>query len=136
MASKRTEKIVIGVVGALAAAVFVSKALEPTPAPTPPPAIVTTAPEPMPTSPRPEPQASMRTSRQMTDADRAYYEGALASQAKAFGSSGDQAVTTRRAREVEGMTQAARDAGYDEATAQRLGGEAAALCSGDPKCLE
>lgn len=135
MASKRTEKIVIGVVGALGAAVLISKALEPTPVPTPTPSIVTTTPEFMPASPRPEPQASIPKSRQMTDADRAYYEGALASQAKAFGGSG-QADTTRRDREVEGMTQAARDAGYDEATAQRLGSEAAALCNGDPKCLE
>jgi len=64
----------------------------------------------------------------MTDADRAYYEGALSSQAQAFG--------TTRTREIEGMTQAARDAGYDEATSQRLGSEAAALCNGDPKCLQ
>lgn len=119
----------------MGAAVLISKALEPTPVPTPTPSIVTTTPEFMPASPRPEPQASIPKSRQMTDADRAYYEGALASQAKAFGGSG-QADTTRRDREVEGMTQAARDAGYDEATAQRLGSEAAALCNGDPKCLE
>ncbi|RZM31608.1 MAG: hypothetical protein EOP67_32115 [Sphingomonas sp.] len=136
MASKRTEKIILGVVGALAAAVFVSKALEPNPAPTPPPAIDTTTPEPMPTTLRPEPQAFTLKSRQMTDADRVYYEGALASQAKAFGESGDQVDMTRRAREVEGMTQAARDAGYDADTARRLGSEAAALCNGDPKCLE
>lgn len=136
MASKRTEKIVIGVVGALGAAVLISKALEPTSAPTPTPSIVTTAPDFMSATPRPEPQASAAKSRPMTDADRAYYEGALASQAKAFGGSGDQADTTRRAREVEGMTQAARDAGYDESTAQRLGSEAAALCNGDPKCLQ
>lgn len=136
MASKRTEKIIIGVVGALAAAVFVSKALEPTSAPTPPPSIVTTSPEPMPVTPQPEPQASTPKNRQMTDADRAYYEGALASQAKAFGGLGDQADTTRRTREVEGMTQAARDAGYDETTSQRLGSEAAALCNGDPQCLK
>lgn len=135
MASKRTEKIVIGAVGVLGAAVLVSKALEPTPAATPAPSIVTSTPEFMPASPRPEPQASMPKSRQMTDADRAYYEGALASQARAFGGSG-QTDTTRRAREVEGMTQAARDAGYDEATAQRLGSEAASLCNGDPKCLQ
>jgi hypothetical protein len=136
MASKRTEKIVIGIVGALAAAVFVSKALEPTPAPTLPPSIATTAPEPTPATLQSEPQASRPKSRQMTEADRAYYEGALASQARAFDGSGGQATTPRRAREIEGMTQAARDAGYDESTAQRLGGEAAALCNGDPKCLE
>lgn len=135
MASKRTEKIVIGVVGALGAAVLISKALEPTPAPTRSPSIAT-APEFMPATPHVEPQTPKAKSRQMTDADRAYYDGALASQAKAFGGSDDQAATTRRAREVEGMTQAARDAGYDVDTARRLGSEAAALCNGDPKCLE
>lgn len=41
-----------------------------------------------------------------------------------------------RQAEVEGMTQAARDAGYDDATAAKLGSDAAALCNGNPECLK
>lgn len=128
MASKRTEKLIILGVGALGAAVLIGKALEPAPvAPLP---IVATAPIAMPMAPQPGSQKSGSKSRQMTDADRTYYEGAFASQAQALGD------TSNRTREIEGMTQAARDAGYDEVTSQRLGSEAAALCNGDPKCLQ
>ena len=41
-----------------------------------------------------------------------------------------------RAEQLEGMTQAARDAGYDEATAQQIGRDATALCNGNPECLK
>lgn len=37
--------------------------------------------------------------------------------------------------QIEAMTQAARDAGMDEATARRTGEEAAVLCNGNPDCL-
>ena len=37
--------------------------------------------------------------------------------------------------QIDAMTQAARDAGMDEATAQSVGRDAAALCGGDPACL-
>ncbi len=41
-----------------------------------------------------------------------------------------------RQEEVSGMAQAARDAGYDDATARQIGQEAAALCNGNPECLK
>ena len=41
----------------------------------------------------------------------------------------------RRWSEVGGLTDAARSAGYDEATSRRLGEQAAAICNGDPDCL-
>ena len=41
-----------------------------------------------------------------------------------------------RQAEVDGMAQAARDAGYDDATSDKLGREAAALCNGNPECLK
>ncbi|MFZ2996991.1 hypothetical protein [Sphingobium sp.] len=74
----------------------------------------------------------------MTDADRAYYDGAFASQAEALRSAERQNAggAAQRAREVAGMTEAAKSAGYDDATAARLGSEAAALCNGDPECLK
>jgi hypothetical protein len=37
---------------------------------------------------------------------------------------------------VDGMTQAAKDAGYDDATARQIGREAAALCNGNPECMK
>lgn len=136
MASKRTENVAIGIVVALGAVVLIGKTLEPRPASAPPPVPSATASQPILAVPQSDPQTSMPKSRQMTEADHAYYEGAFASQSKAFDGTGEMPRPTRRAFEVEGMTQAARDAGYDEATAQRLGAEAAALCNGDPKCLE
>lgn len=41
----------------------------------------------------------------------------------------------RRWSEVVDLTDAARSAGYDDATSRRLGEQAAALCNGDPDCL-
>lgn len=41
----------------------------------------------------------------------------------------------RRWREVGDLTDAARSAGYDNATSRQLGEQAAAICNGDPECL-
>ena len=44
-------------------------------------------------------------------------------------------VTYSGQEQIDAMTQAARDAGMDEATARRTGEEAAVLCNGNPDCL-
>jgi hypothetical protein len=44
-------------------------------------------------------------------------------------------VVYSRDEQITAMTQAARDAGMNEATAQRVGQQAAALCNGNPDCL-
>jgi uncharacterized protein (DUF2252 family) len=44
-------------------------------------------------------------------------------------------VTYSGQEQIDAMTQAARDAGMDEATARRTGREAAILCNGNPDCL-
>ena len=37
--------------------------------------------------------------------------------------------------QIDALTGAARDAGYDEPTAREIGRDAAILCNGDPDCL-
>jgi hypothetical protein len=44
-------------------------------------------------------------------------------------------VTYSGEQQVDAMTQAARDAGMDEAAAKRTGEEAAMLCNGNSDCL-
>lgn len=138
MASKRTENTIIAVIAALGMAVIISKYFEPSS----PPVQLPNEPAPIAIKSEPPIEASLpnvSSSRKMTDADRAYYDGAFASQAEALRSAERQNAgggAAQRAREVAGMTEAAKSAGYDDATATRLGSEAAALCNGDPECLK
>jgi hypothetical protein len=65
----------------------------------------------------------------------AEHQGYTAS-APARALSSSTASTPFHSEQLDGMTKAASDAGYDDATAHQLGREATALCNGNPECLK